>query len=124
VRKVTENAGEWADRSREMYGKTKEAVVKGVDEAEKYVRDATSTVKETAASAIPAGVSGSRPSSGSSYGSGSAFGGGSESMHGSSSDQVRGHQSGSGSSSTESYPSPSSSGSHTGPSLSPGSRRS
>src|SRR3984893_215118 len=42
VRKVTENAGEWADRGRDMYDKTKDAMVKGVDEAEKYVREAAS----------------------------------------------------------------------------------
>jgi len=31
VRKVTENAGEWADRGREMYGKAREAVARGAD---------------------------------------------------------------------------------------------
>src|SRR6476661_11239541 len=38
IRKVTENAGDWADRGRDMYGKAKEAVAKGADEAQKYVR--------------------------------------------------------------------------------------
>lgn len=46
VRKVTENAGEWADRGRDMYGKAKDAVVKGADEAQKYVRDNAGTMKE------------------------------------------------------------------------------
>src|SRR3954471_21191946 len=36
VRKASESAGEWADRGREMYGKAKDAVVKGADEAQKY----------------------------------------------------------------------------------------
>ena len=46
VRKVTENAGDWADRGRDMYGKAKDAVVKGADEAQKYVRDNAGTMKE------------------------------------------------------------------------------
>jgi gas vesicle protein len=48
VRKVTENAGEWADRGREMYGKAKGAVVKGADDAQKYARDAANTVRNAA----------------------------------------------------------------------------
>jgi len=47
VRKVTENAGEWADRGRDMYGKAKDAVVKGADEAQRYVRDNAGTMKDT-----------------------------------------------------------------------------
>jgi gas vesicle protein len=46
VRKVTENAGEWADRGRDIYGKAREAVVKGADEAQKYVRDNAGPVRE------------------------------------------------------------------------------
>ena len=49
VRKVTENAGEWADRGRDMYGKAKSAVAKGADDAQRYARDAASTVKDAAA---------------------------------------------------------------------------
>src|SRR3954468_6889906 len=49
VRKVTENAGDWADRGREMYGKAKGAVAKGADEAQRYARDAANTVKDAAA---------------------------------------------------------------------------
>ena len=49
IRKVTENAGEWADRGRDMYGKAKDAVAKGADEAQRYVRETASTVKDTAA---------------------------------------------------------------------------
>lgn len=123
VRKVTENAGEWADRGREMYGKAKGAVAKGADEAQKYVRDTAgtvkdaaakgadeaqqyvrdtaSTLKDAAASAMPATASGPSVS----HSPGSSYGGSSESM--------RGSQSGSGSST-----------SHSGPSSSGGSRRS
>ena len=121
VRKVTENAGEWADRGRDLYGKAKEAVVKGADdaqkyvrdsastvkdaavkgadEAQKYVRDTASTIKEAAASAMPATASG--PST-SGHSAGSTYGGSAESMRGSGS--------------------PASS--HPGPSSSSGSRRS
>src|SRR6185369_827745 len=49
IRKATENAGEWADRGRDMYGKAKDAVAKGADEAQKYVRETASTVKDVAA---------------------------------------------------------------------------
>ena len=49
MRKVTENAGEWADRGRDIYGKAKDAVAKGADEAQQYVRDTAGTVKDAAA---------------------------------------------------------------------------
>ena len=49
VRKVTENAGEWADRGRDIYGKAKDAVARGADEAQKYVRDNAGPIKEAAA---------------------------------------------------------------------------
>jgi len=49
VRKVTENAGEWADRGRDIYGKAKSAVTKGADEAQRYAKDAANTVKDAAA---------------------------------------------------------------------------
>src|SRR3979411_839411 len=52
IRKVSENAGEWADRGRDVYGKAKDAVVKGVDEAQKYVRDNAATVKDAAAKGV------------------------------------------------------------------------
>jgi gas vesicle protein len=121
VRKVTENAGEWADRGRDMYGKAKDAVVKGaddaqqyvrdnagaakdaaakgMDEAQKYVRDTANSMKDTAASAMPStagagGSTGSSGSSGSSFGSGSSYGGNSESMRGGGQDQNRPNQPG------------------------------
>ena len=52
IRKVTENAGDWADRGRDIYGKAKDAVAKGADEAQKYVRDNAGTVKDVAARGV------------------------------------------------------------------------
>src|SRR5436309_16110969 len=40
-RKAQEAAGDWADRCREMYDKARDAAARGVDEASKYVKDAT-----------------------------------------------------------------------------------
>jgi gas vesicle protein len=74
IRKVSENAGEWADRGRDMYGKAKEAVIKGADEAQTYVRDTANSVKDAAASATasasPSGSSGPSYSAGPSSSSG------------------------------------------------------
>jgi gas vesicle protein len=42
--KGKEAAGEWAERGKDMYGKAREAVSRGADEAESYVRDAAGTV--------------------------------------------------------------------------------
>src|SRR5215208_1433841 len=39
--KGREAAGDWADRGRDMYGKAKDAVSRGTDEAQRYVREAT-----------------------------------------------------------------------------------
>ena len=85
IRKVTENAGEWADRGRDMYGKAKDAVAKGADEAQRYVRETASTVKDTAASAMPS-TAGASGAPGSSYGAGSTFGSTTESIRGSESE--------------------------------------
>jgi len=52
IRKVTENAGEWADRGRDMYGKAKDAVAKGADEAQQYVRDNAGAAKDAAAKGV------------------------------------------------------------------------
>ena len=46
MRKVSENAGDWADRGREMYGKARDAVAKGSEEAQKYVRDNAGAVRD------------------------------------------------------------------------------
>jgi len=59
--KGKETAGEWAERGKDIYGKAKDAVTRGAEEAQKYARDAG-----TAASAAV-----TSPSTGSSYGSGS-----------------------------------------------------
>jgi gas vesicle protein len=52
IRKVTENANDWADRGRDMYGKAKDAVAKGADEAQRYVRDNAGSVKDAAAKGV------------------------------------------------------------------------
>jgi|KBSMisStandDraft_5_1062788.scaffolds.fasta_scaffold35935_6 gas vesicle protein len=112
IRKVSENAGEWADRGREMYGKAKDAVAKGADEAQKYVRDNAGTVKDAAAKGVdeaqkyvrdtantiretasPSTASASG-TSGSSFGTGSTYGGSSESLRGSHVEPTPGSQPG------------------------------
>jgi gas vesicle protein len=85
IRKVTENAGEWADRGRDMYGKAKDAVAKGADEAQRYVRETASTVKDTAVAAMPSSVGASGPA-GSSYGAEPTYGSSTESIRGSESE--------------------------------------
>src|SRR5437764_2209945 len=67
-RRVSEAAGDLADRGREMYDKARDAVSKGTEEAQKYVRDTTSG--NTPASATSgSSFSNSSPSS---YGSSSS----------------------------------------------------
>jgi len=53
--KGKEAAGEWAERGKDMYGQAREAVSRGAEEAQKYVRDAASTV--TGATPAPATAS-------------------------------------------------------------------
>jgi gas vesicle protein len=90
-RKVTENAGqwaekgrdaagEWADKGKDIYGTAREAVTSGVDEAQRYVRDAASGVTGTPPTAPTGSPSSSGPTgtSGSGYSSGSSHRGGSE----------------------------------------------
>jgi gas vesicle protein len=72
-RRASESAGQWAERGREMYNKASEAVAKGADEAQRYVRD---TARE-------ANSTGSGYGAGSSYGSSSTYGSSSESIRGS-----------------------------------------
>src|SRR5438034_3195188 len=69
-RRATDTAGEWADQGREMYDKTRDAVTKGVDEAQRYVRDTASTW--TGSEPTPSTASAGPGSAGSSYG-GSPF---------------------------------------------------
>jgi gas vesicle protein len=93
VRKVTENAGEWADRGRDMYGKAKSAVTKGADDAQRYARDAASTVKDAAArGADEAGgyVRDTVNTFKDAAASGSVYGGGAENLRGGSSEPSTG----------------------------------
>jgi gas vesicle protein len=41
-RRATETAGEWADRGKDMYGKAVDAASRGIDEAQRYVRETAS----------------------------------------------------------------------------------
>lgn len=88
-RKATENAGQWAqsgkaaatelaDRGRDLFDKAKDAVNRGTEEAQRYVRDAASSKGPSPAS-TPTGSTGS---SGSNYGSGSSYGSSSSSQSG------------------------------------------
>src|SRR5262245_28691796 len=70
-RRASETAGEWADRGREAIDKTREAVAKGTEEAQRYVRDTANSV--TGAAPKPSTASAGSTSSGSSYGSGSSY---------------------------------------------------
>ena len=60
--RASETAGDLADRGREMYDKARDAVARGADEAQRYVKDAASSTPGTpsAASAVdrPARTSG------------------------------------------------------------------
>ena len=71
-RRASESAASWAEKGRETYDKARDAVNRGADEAQRYVRDATS--------GAPAGAgTGTSPTS---YGA--------DSIRGSSSEQIRG----------------------------------
>src|SRR5262249_18765647 len=82
-RRVSGAASDLADRGREMYDKARDAVSRGSEEAQRYVREATS-------SGTPASSSTSGAGSSSAFGSGSASFSGSESFRGGSSDSTRG----------------------------------
>jgi gas vesicle protein len=86
VRKVTDSAGEWADRGREIYGKAKDAVVKGADEAQRYARDTANTVKEAAAKGADEAQTYARDA----VNTATAYASGTDRMRGSSSEQTRG----------------------------------
>jgi gas vesicle protein len=59
-RKATETAGEWAERGKEAYGKARDAVSKGADEAQRYIRDTASTPVSETTTQSTTGSSGSR----------------------------------------------------------------
>jgi gas vesicle protein len=65
-----ETAGEWAERGKDLYGKAREAVSRGAEEAQRYVRDAAGTV--TSATPAPATASSIGSSASSSPSSGSS----------------------------------------------------
>jgi gas vesicle protein len=88
-RRATEQAGQWADRSRDVagqwaergkdaYGQARDAVSRGVDEAQRYARDAAEAVGAT-----PGASSSSGSPSSPSTGSGSSYGSSAESVRGS-----------------------------------------
>jgi len=81
-RRASETASDWADKGRDMYSQARDAVSKGADEAQRYVRDTAGSVTGSGST----GTSGSSSSSGgSSYSSGSVgshTGGGSQSSGG------------------------------------------
>ena len=87
-RRATETASEWAEKGREVgrdvYDKARDAVARGADEAQRYVRDATGATKTK--TTPPAG------STSSTFGTGSAYG--TESIRGSSSEHPRGGSTG------------------------------
>jgi gas vesicle protein len=68
-------AGEWAERGKDLYGKAREAVSRGAEEAQQHVRDAEGTVT----SAIPA--SGKASSNGSSASSSPSSSGSSQTSY-------------------------------------------
>jgi gas vesicle protein len=68
VRRAGETASDLADRGREMYDKARDALSRGADEAQRYVRDATSSTPGTPSTATP----GSTGPTGSSFGTGSS----------------------------------------------------
>ena len=72
-RRASEAAGGWAEKGREAYDKARDAVGRGADEAQRYVREATSGNTPPTPGASPSGT-----------------GYGSESIRSSSSDPLRG----------------------------------
>jgi len=85
-RRATETAGDWADRGRQVYDKARDAVAKGADEAQRYVRDAASSATGSSPATSTASASGTSSGSSTSYGSSH----GSESMRGEGSEHARG----------------------------------
>jgi gas vesicle protein len=62
VRRAQETAGEWADRGREVYDKARDAVSRGADEAQRYVRDASSGSSSSSGPLSGSSIPGSSPS--------------------------------------------------------------
>lgn len=75
-----ETAGQWAERGKEAYGQARDAVTRGVDEAQRYVRDASDAVSgQPSTTSTPSSSSSSSfgPSSGPASSSGPSSSGGS-----------------------------------------------
>jgi len=83
VRRAQESAGEWADQGRKVYDKARDAVNRGADEAQRYVREATGGAAGSSSSNMGStgstGPTGSTSSTSSSTGSPYSSGGGSHS---------------------------------------------
>jgi gas vesicle protein len=75
--KGRETAGEWAERGKDVYEKAKDAVARGTDEAQKYVRDAATSAPGMSGSGTSTASSSS--AGGSSYGAPGGSSGGSHS---------------------------------------------
>src|SRR6185295_11211516 len=65
-RRASEAAGDWADKGREAYDKTRDAVARGTEEAQRYVRDTANSVASSVQT--PPSASAGSTSSGSDYG--------------------------------------------------------
>ena len=78
-KRASETAGDWADRGREMYDKARDAVNRGAEEAQRYVRETTSNISGNPPSTASASAG---TTSGPSYTSG-------DSMRGVSSEPIR-----------------------------------
>jgi gas vesicle protein len=75
-KRAADAAGEWVGKGREFYGKAREAVSRGAEEAERYGRDNVTGVSSGLPTIESAGSTGSSGSFGSS-GSSASYGGGS-----------------------------------------------
>ncbi len=71
-RRASEVAGDWAEKGRDVYGKAVDAATRGVDEAQRYVRDATSSF---GGSRPGSSTGGSQSSQGGGFGGDSPIGG-------------------------------------------------
>jgi gas vesicle protein len=75
LRRATANAGEWVDGGRDLYDKAKGAASRGVDDAQRSVRDAAASVSGSSPAPATRGAGGSSGSGGGfSFGSGSNLG--------------------------------------------------
>jgi gas vesicle protein len=76
-RRASEQASEWADRGRVLYDKARDAIARGSDEAQRYVREVTTTPPGTPSTATPGSTS---------YGTSPSYRSGSENVRGTGTD--------------------------------------